>query len=193
MEAKTIIVISGAKRSGKDYSASLIKKELESIGKSVEIIHFADPLKQIIATSFDISLEKLDELKNESDRIKLNTALYGEYTLDTLTDFRILLQRFGSEAMKPVFGDDVWGDLARKSIDKSDSDYIIIPDFRFIKELDSLNGLSIISIYVQGKESFDDSHSSEVKPKMSFDHEIDNTLQNDSPEKFAKQLVKELL
>ena len=136
-----IIQLLGQARSGKDWSASQFKAYFESQGKSVEIMSYAAPMKRIAATLFGISLEQLDVAKN-------NPAIYpiycGEHGRDYLeTDFRQFLQRLGNDAIKPIFGEDVWAKLAKANIDKSTADIIIIPDCRFTVELNEVGGTTV--------------------------------------------------
>lgn len=144
-----IIQLLGQARAGKDFTASTLKSYYESVGKSAEIYSYAAPMKQIAATLFDISLEQLDEFKNNSNRVDIEIVDYRGYTethLDrvvTESDFRTFLQRLGNEAIKPVFGDAVWANLAKQHINKSKSDIIIIPDCRFLIELNTIGGKTI--------------------------------------------------
>ena len=136
-----VIQLLGQARSGKDWTASQLKAYFESQGKSVEIMSYAAPMKRIAATLFGISLEQLDVAKN-------NPATYpiycGEYGRDYLeTDFRQFLQRLGNDAIKPIFGDDVWAKLAKANIDKSTADIIIMPDCRFTVELSEVGGTTV--------------------------------------------------
>ena len=136
-----VIQLLGFARSGKDWTASQLKAYFESQGKSVEIMSYAAPMKRIAATLFGISLEQLDVAKN-------NPATYpiycGEYGRDYLeTDFRQFLQRLGNDAIKPIFGDNVWAKLAKANIDKSTADIIIIPDCRFTVELNEVGGTTV--------------------------------------------------
>ena len=136
-----VIQLLGFARAGKDWTASQLKAYFESQGKSVEIMSYAAPMKRIAATLFGISLEQLDVAKN-------NPATYpiycGEYGRDYLeTDFRQFLQRLGNDAIKPIFGDDVWAKLAKANIDKSTADIIIMPDCRFTVELNEVGGTTV--------------------------------------------------
>lgn len=114
---KKVLLIAGQKRSGKDTLARFVKEELEHLGKSARVISFAQPMKEIIAVTLGISMEELDDLKNNSDN-----------------PHRGYLQRFGTEAMKPWFGKNVWADLAIKKIQEAEEEIIIISDFRFPEE-----------------------------------------------------------
>ena len=192
-----VILINGVKRSGKDYSAQILKEELESRVKKVEIFHFAAPLKQIIADTFELSLKDLDKMKNNPDDYNLmGRTRLGAKTLDKLFmefNFRTILQRFGTEAMRPHFGKDVWAKLLVDKVKRSDADVILVPDFRFLEEYNYCNdsfsgtyGLSntkmndMITMYIESGKSSKDTHSSEMKPDVEFQFSIDNTKQDES-------------
>jgi hypothetical protein len=182
---KEVILIHGAARSGKDTIAKYMKKELEQKGKSVEILSFAEPLKQIIADTFGISLKDLDIYKNKSDVFTLNLFQEGnnEAKLLEQTNFRKILQRFGTEAMKPVFGHSVWVDLVVKKIKDSSAEYFIIPDFRFLIEADGIIQLAnedilqcyFISVYSDMSTIADKNHISENELNgFVFDYDLNN-------------------
>jgi len=114
---KKVYLIAGRKRSGKDTFGAILKEVFVNQGKSVELMSFAGPMKQILATTLDITLEKLNVLKD----IPSNPH-------------RGYLQRLGTEATKPLFGDDVWVALAEKAVKLSTADVVIFTDFRFPEE-----------------------------------------------------------
>ena len=144
-----VVQILGFSRAGKDFTATNLKRYYESIGKSVEIMSYAAPLKQIAATLFGITLEQLDYFKNNSDSISIEVVDYSGYTdfhserVELDTNFRTFLQRLGNEAIKPIFGDAVWANLMQAAISKSSADIIIIPDCRFTVELEAIGGTTI--------------------------------------------------
>lgn len=168
-----VLAISGKKRSGKDWTAAAIKSELEQLGYSVDIIAFADPMKDILATTFGISLEQLDHYKNQNDRFKLNFVDYlsGEHLESG--DARVFLQRFGNEAMKSYFGPHVWRDLAIKRIAESDADYVIISDFRMPEEV--IPGMVSIRINSDSVDVTDTHRSENGLEDYLFDFELDNS------------------
>lgn len=144
-----IIQLLGQARSGKDFTATQLKLYYELIGKSVEILSYAAPMKQIAATLFDISLEQLDDFKNRDRQVSIevydhnkDTQFYRD-SIEIDINFREFLQRLGNEAIKPLFGDAVWANLMQQAISKSSADVIIIPDCRFTVELQTIGGITI--------------------------------------------------
>ena len=178
-----IILINGKKRSGKDYTAKMMKRELENSGFSVAVMSFADPIKEIIATTFGISLELLDKLKNQKQEIyttrddATDEEIYIGDDLQLVSNFRTILQRFGTEAMQEMFGKTVWVDLLQKKADNSDCDFVIVPDFRFLQE-----NIGDITIHIFNNAIIDsiDLHASENELNdFKFNYEIDNTEKPD--------------
>lgn len=172
-----IILINGTKRSGKDYTATIISEELAKKGFTTKIMSFASPIKSMMATLFNISIDQLEILKNEE------TELYTISNSNTkkITDFRSILQRFGTEVCKPQFGETIWADLLISEISKvsSNTDVILVTDFRF--EIESITLKSskhnITTLHIKNDSiSRIDNHSSERELDLySFDYEIDNT------------------
>lgn len=177
---KVIIQIGGFKRSGKDTISQMIANHYQSSGKLVDIFHYADPLKQIAASIFDISLEQLDEFKNNK------TELYRFNTYEEpckVTDFREILMKIGNEAIKPVFGSDVWQKIMLEKIEKSEADMIIIPDFRFAVE----HIPNAVAIRINNSDIINDTdHPSETELiDFDFDMSIDNTNYSQNQEEIS--------
>ncbi len=141
-----VIQLLGQARSGKDWTASQFKAYFESQGKSVEIMSYAAPMKRIAATLFDITLEQLDNYKNHPLEYVIDITQLSEFKVPVdihNTNFRRFLQLLGNDAIKPIFGDNVWAKLAKANIDKSTADIIIIPDCRFTVELSEVGGITV--------------------------------------------------
>lgn len=192
-----IIAFNGKKRSGKDYNAKLLKEKLEDNGYSVAIISFAYPIKDIIAKTFNISVDDVELYKNESDEYGLEIKVYPNNQPSGVIkyiDMREILQRFGTEAMKPYFGKAVWANLTYNKIEEMGCDYSIIPDFRFPEEYRE----DIITVKVKNDvidNSSTDSHSSENSLNdFNFNYIIDNTGYcdtNSQLEKLIENLIME--
>lgn len=192
---KTIVLINGKMRSGKDFVGQLLKQELEANGKTVETMSFAGPLKQIMAATFGISLGELDEYKNAKYTITYNDGEESHY----LTDFRTLLQRFGTEGAKPVFGDKIWAELGSERAHYSEADFVIFTDFRFDVEYEEFydycnlsRNSRLVTIKVLGGED-GSTHSSETGPAIKFDYCIDNTTKDHTALQEVKELVNTLV
>jgi len=185
-----IILIGHKKRHGKDSFAEMLR---EHLGDTARVFSFATPLKQVVANTFGMQIETLDYCKNN------NIMLYVDD--EPLMDFRTILQRFGTEAMKPVFGDDIWARLMAGKIEAAGlagAEYVIIPDFRFTSEYERLHTLlpldEIITINVtRSSIESGETHSSETELD-DFNYQI--LVRNDDDlaqlDKVAKILAKDL-
>ena len=169
---KNVILVSGYKRSGKDTTAKMLKEIIEeNSSQKVEIMSFAEPIKFITKTIFNISEEKLENFKNEHAGI----YCYDDSNeLDILTNFREVLTKVGSDALKPIFGNDVWVKVIKEKMLKSDADIIIIPDFRFLVENAFKNS---VTIRINNDDIVNDTtHPSETElDNFKFDFYLDNT------------------
>ena len=173
-----VIQLLGQARSGKDWTASKLKAYFESQGKSVEIMSYAAPMKQIAASLFNISLDDLDQYKNYPKEYELKLVAHCEVVSPHfIVNFRQILQRLGNEAIKPIFGDNVWAKLAKANIDKSTADIIIIPDCRFIVELKEVGGITVRIVNKSLPSPM--SHPSELELLYyPTDYSLDNTDHN---------------
>jgi len=169
-----IFLINGPMRSGKDYLANILANKLNG---DVAILHLAQPLKHIIATSLGISTNQLDRFKNNRDKLMVQTR----DGIRPLVDFRKLLQLFGTEAMKSVFGASVWVDLLLDRINLLQTRYIIVPDWRFDVEyykLVEVFGDKIVTIQLISKATDRDKHKSELGVSIACDYVFDNTAKD---------------
>lgn len=180
------ILINGKKRSGKDYFAAELQNELLKHNFSSIILSFADPIKDIISRTLEISRQDLDRYKNDIDCYGLAIQSYEGGDIDDIQyiDFRTLLQNFGTEAMKYHFGDDVWVTLLQNKAKKQNVDYIIIPDFRFLcEEIDNSITVKIINNDIKHT----DQHKSENELNdFKFNYIIDNTGYKDITDDIEK-------
>lgn len=128
-----IILIAGLAGSGKDTLALMLEERLQGVHKH----SFADPLKEIVCKTLGISLEKLEYFKRKPE-VRIGFRSSAE-SMCTSRNTRQLLQAFGTEAMKSVFGDDVWADLmVDKALSLGSENGIVIPDFRVPVEFNRL-------------------------------------------------------
>jgi len=131
---RVVILISGKAGCGKDTTAELIVKQLEAKEKGVKQLSFAEPMKRIIATTMGILPSTLDTYKNDTRTYGLVNTRGSNFGVRT--DYRRILQRFGTEAMKSEFGKHVWTDLVWDKIRYSKlANIFVVPDWRFKEEL----------------------------------------------------------
>jgi len=145
---KHLILLSGYARAGKDSFAQAMKKH----DPRVKLVAFAQPLKQLLASTLDMDLGVLEDYKNSGMSILHGLGMAngnvdgGSYRAQT---YRELLQRLGSEGMKPLFGEDVWVRQAIKTIDHwfRYTDVVVVTDWRFLIEHQGL-----LAYYSQGHD-----------------------------------------
>lgn len=172
-----VILINGKYRSGKDYFAQQLKTALKyKKNKKAEIIRFADPIKNILAITFDCYVEDINKYKNDPD--EYNITINDELGPFKELNFREILQKFGTEAMQKVFGKTVWADLLEKELlflDNAGIDYVLVPDFRFKHEY--ITPSITVNIFNNDIE-WNDTHASETELKdFYFDYYVNNTGQ----------------
>lgn len=182
---KYLILIGGKKRSGKDFTKDFM---VDNFGGGS--VSYADPIKQIIAKTFGITVEELDYYKNEEEKLytlkkKNKDKDKDDYYHQPIINFREILQNFGTDAMKPFFGNNVWAIKAIEQANALNKDIIVIPDFRFIEEYtvaleeSKKSNFKLVTIKIVNDDIKDeDSHSSEKELEESgfeFDYIIDNT------------------
>lgn len=166
-----LILINGKKRSGKDYFASMLQEELYKVKKTSEVMSFAGPIKEIISETLDISLSDLDKWKNDAESIIVRDNGHQKI----ISNFRLILQKFGTEAMKKHFGEDVWQKLLIEKASKSNVDYVIVPDFRFLCE-DVPGSITIKIRNDEIEKNSTDNHRSENELNdFKFMYTIDNS------------------
>jgi hypothetical protein len=174
---KTIILIAGKKRSGKNYTAEMLQNLLLKKNISCETFSFAEPLKDIVAKTFLISQSELEDYKNNPNRYKIMLKDNEGSNSKILTDFRQVLNDLGTPIMKSYFGDNIWVNLTENKIKKSQSKVIIISDFRFPVEKLQMKDTKVHTIRVnrEGLEHSDLVSENSLNDFV-FDYEIDNNM-----------------
>lgn len=172
---KKIILINGFKRSGKDFSAKLFKKQLEKLGYNTEIMSMATPLKQMVCTQLEIPFEQGEDWKNNETNIIIDGRV--------ISNFRRLYQMTG-DAIKALTSDSIFGQKVGEKFMKSTADFVIVPDFRFDIELQGLleagvPSASIYTIRIEGNRAQTPSrdHASEWD-LLDRNHMFDATIYN---------------
>ena len=166
-----IIGICGHKGSGKDYLANILKEYT-----GFKVVHFADPIKDIISDLFKISKDELNELKNSED-----TKILG-------TNMRSILQTFGTNIMQKFCGKRIWVDLVLKE------DNLIIADVRFQHEVNAIleKGGFIIKLDSPCLDSHISESGIDKIPDSCFKYIFDNTKKDTSILDFAYKVYGDL-
>ena len=120
MSLRAVILFGGKKRAGKDFVSSRLSYLIAQNGYTCEKYSIASSLKNIVATTLRMSLEQLEEYKN--DRIY----------------YRKILQEAGDK-IKEEFGDDCFVKALHNRYVNSgalDPDFILVSDWRYQIEYD---------------------------------------------------------
>ena len=139
-------MISAKSQHGKDTIAKLMQEQLEQNGKKVLIIHFADPVKWLAHDFFNWDGNKDVE-------------------------GRKLLQTLGTEIMRKHFPT-YWADIIAKFIAATKKwDYILIPDWRFENEFETIYKYNpfVITIRIN---SFNSDGSQFFNPNMTLEQRL---------------------
>lgn len=201
-----VVLIAGAKRSGKDYLATYIKENYPNL--RVDIDWLANPLKDIVANLFNISRAELDTFKNNEENYGIEIKAYPnnqpQCTIAYMS-FREILQRLGTEAVKPILGNDVWTKILAEHIAKSNAHIFIVPDFRFTDEyttiVNTLPSSNVFTVNVIPYRNCDsgvpvDSHISEnelISSNFNFDYTFRNTTDAEMYKLSVLRLVSVIL
>lgn len=166
-----IIGVGGLKGAGKDTFAQIVDQWAEEHAASspVHTWHFADPLKKSLAALLGTSVEWINS--NKDNPAKFDLPGGQKMTL------RTLLQRYGTEAHRDIFGQDFWIDQTRGYLSGIDpTDICVIPDVRFENEVELVKSFGGVLVYIENdRVSKDDNHISETQIKnLNFDVSIEN-------------------
>lgn len=178
MTEVTLVGIAGWARSGKDTAA----QGLVDIGWTKAA--FADPLKRALEILNPVVYTE-GHWDNDKDIYSLSDALaYGDGWNDAKDDpdwgdeVRRLLQTFGTEVGRNLFGEDFW---VKQALDGA-YPYTVFSDVRFKNEADAIRAAGGIVIRVQRDGVFPvNGHSSETDlDDYDFDYEITNNWTKES-------------
>ena len=147
-----IICISGKAQHGKDTVAKLCQARLESAGKRVLILHYADLLKYICQQFFGWDGEK-DEAGRQ------------------------LLQYVGTDVVRkkqPEF----WVDFVIQILKlfPKEWDYVLIPDCRFPNEIESLKQAGFATTHLRVIRPNFDNHLTKAQQQHPSETALDYTL-----------------
>lgn len=166
-----VVLIGGDLGAGKDFCADKFIKEYNTPIK-IDRLSFIEPMKRIMAKMFGVSVQQLEYWKRNNS-ITLPSGVE--------ISFRAMMQRLGSDAIKPEFGKSVWAKAIVKHIKKSNAAVILIPDFRFLVEYEYLKETisnKIITVKIFNPDIINnDTHSSETELRnFDFDLTITNRV-----------------
>jgi hypothetical protein len=162
-----IVGLAGFKGSGKDTVAAYLIKE-----HGFERKAFADPLKRSVAALFDIPFADVDKYKND-DYIGVEIRQISEVV--KFLSFREILQRYGTEAHRDVFGQDFWLDYTLPVQGFYPGRAIVVTDVRFRNEAERVRELGGFMWFVDRMEV---RPPYELHPSEVYDFEVDTIVHN---------------
>ena len=193
MKMNNIILVSGLKQSGKNYSSRILKNLFLENGEVVFEKSFAYFMKYMLSTTMGVSMEIFERLKEDE------ISIFDDDVREINTDAREMLQRFGTDVMYPMFGKTIWADLAVKDLNETvQSGIVIYTDFRHIHEYEAIIAEfgSCITIRVEdGRVPSPNDHDSErnlTDAGFVFDYTIDNSAKDDSITTKVMEIYKEI-
>lgn len=154
---------------------------------------FADPLKKSAAALFGVSAEVLDAWKNEPTlRVTVLDVKGAGRDLGRSFSVREILQRYGTEAHRDVFGEDFWVDVAMNDLEKQRGKdamlrvgpyTYVFTDVRFENEARAIERAGGMIVRVNGVDEDTGDHASEAGlPDNFVDFELDNSFRPDRNE-----------
>jgi hypothetical protein len=165
-----IIGISGKKLHGKDTLADILTRLL--LPKTSAKLPFALPLKRELANACGVDIAFIEKNK---------------------AAFRTALQWWGGNFRRDMCGKDYWVERFKVALvmDFMNFDYILVPDVRFLNEVEAIKGLGgkVLRVERTGFASDNDSHPSETQLDG---YEFETTLyarDKSELESVAKQLL----
>lgn len=169
-----IIGLTGKKGCGKSTVGEYL-----AVNYGFEQGGFADILKEAAGALFHVHPDQVDQWKNERVEITVSginvTPEHPDDVLRVLT-WREMLQRFGTEMGRNVFGENFWVD--QFWLDHDLKEKLVITDVRFNNEAESIKkrGGKIIQIH-RSSCATEDSHASELGIDSDL---IDASIHNES-------------
>lgn len=187
-----IVAFTGTKGSGKDTAGAHLIKQYEFERRA-----FADPLKKAVAALFNIPFWEIEQHKND-DTVHVAVGYKNKPTFHESSDgitpnapsqmpdnmwspissysFREMLQRFGTEMGRDVFGTDFWVDLTLPVGGYYAGRKIVITDCRFQNEVDRIHEIGgMVCRIIRPDTTEEVSHASEATTLLKgIDYEIGN-------------------
>lgn len=193
-----ILGICGLIGSGKGTVADILVKDY-----NFQKISFADKLKDGVAAVFGWDREMLEGVTDKSRAWREESDFFWTKETGTQTSPRTILQLFGTECMRDGFFDGIWVSLVKKELLENPNTNFVIPDVRFLNEINMIRQLGgeiwrvkrgedplWYSSYVKNKIPPKKVHPSEWKW---IDGQISNTIENNSDYSHLSNKIRSLL
>jgi dephospho-CoA kinase len=138
-----IIILNGPPGSGKDTAARYLAQKGGTIQSFKEPIHRVTA--DLLDMSYDFYLSRYEQLKANGIRLQYGALLF--------TDLRQWYIHYSENIMKPIYGKDIFGLMAKKRL----VDVNIFSDGGFQEEVDALGKVTLVHIHREGHTFKNDS------------------------------------
>jgi hypothetical protein len=171
-----IVGLSGKKQAGKDTICEdfLFKIRISDSKYPCKIYSFADPLKKFCIEVLGLTYNQCYGTDAEKDSLTNYSwgNILGDHGKTGIMTAREVLQYFGTEICKKMFGDDIWIKATMKEIRKDNNFFAFIADVRFLGEVNSILNKKGVVIRLTRDVCEVDDHSSE---KALDDYDFEST------------------
>ncbi len=179
-----------------------------AFNSTYEKVAFADSLKDTLSVLFGIPVEKFyerdfkehfyikgleitdspDNVLDESNFIEMLSKKDFSFLKTHFITIRQLLQCFGTEIVRGLFGDAFWAERAMKHT----FDKMIITDLRFKVELEAVRKRNGLVLYIDNPNCTPEQHASESEVlEMKNNHDFDFIIENNGTlEDLFNKIVK---
>lgn len=186
-----LIGLNGQLGSGKDTvyerAVELVAQYNEEQGYPqvpVQRVSFADKLKDSAAALFGVDRQFFEDFKND-ERVQIQIVAYDKKGAPPTGTYqsmsvRTMLQRYGTESHRDIFGDDFWVNQALYNVSHNTS-LVFVTDVRFPNEVDGIKKIGGSLWKVVGPNDTDNpTHASEqILPEHLFDVIVMNKVRDD--------------
>lgn len=170
-----LIGLTGRAQAGKD-TVYKVMADLYLMVRNVQRRAFADLLYRSAAAALGVTVEDLHDWKTDPTVTIEVRNLDSEPLVRRTT--RNLLQRYGTEAHRDIFGADFWVDAL--DLTHGPDDLVVVTDVRFPNEARAITKAGGHVVRVEGPHVGDDDHASEQPiPDNLVDYVLDNTRRDD--------------
>lgn len=179
-----------------------------AFNSTYEKVAFADSLKDTLSVLFGIPVEKFyerdfkehfyikgleitdtpDNILDEDSFIKMLNKKDFSFLKTHFITIRQLLQCFGTEIVRGLFGNAFWAERAMKH----NFDKMIITDLRFKVELEAVRKRNGLVLYIDNPNCIPEQHASESEVlEMKDNHDFDFIIENNGTlEDLFNKIVK---
>ena len=173
LSKQIVIGITGKKGSGKDTIAEFIREYLVmEYGFLTISLHYATLLKESLCELLDVSMEELERYKR--GMLKTGPAIHNGFHFSV----RQMMQRYGTEAHRNIFGENFWVDQLNRLISAGtfqEYDVIVIPDVRFDNEASNEK----IDLVIEVRKRDQDNNDNHLSEKGINSELVDYVIVND--------------